>query len=412
MLFDRSANQLLTIAIEHGIIDISRIQDTVDNMRKDTYLKKHNAESKIWEGKDGRWYTRVRNRDDTRRLISRSTKADLEQAIISHYEDLETQYETFIDVYSEWRKFHDQMIGDNSISKYDNDMKRFFVNRPLCCSMRITDIKEDDVSVFIRNIIEELRLCKTTTKRMMGYMQNTFLFAMRHNIITSNPMQFLLPKEFYRYCYESERSKKPQVFRNDEISLLNEEFKHCREEGSNYIPFYAVEMAFLTGMRVGELSALTWDSVSDTEIIIDKSEKTNRKTKERYIDKTKNGKVRTFPVTEDIKQLLIDVRNVENRNGWVCEWVFADASGRVSSSRISSCIKNRCKTLHIDQKGIHSFRKTLNSHVKSDGVSTSVAASLFGHSEEVNNEYYTFDVTDVETKKRIVEKVNSEMRKL
>ena len=34
-----------------------------------------------------------------------------------------------------------------------------------------------------------------------------------------------------------------------------------------------------------------------------------------------------------------------------------------------------------------------------------VSASLLGHSPEVNNTYYTFDVTDFERKREAVEKV-------
>ena len=54
-------------------------------------------------------------------------------------------------------------------------------------------------------------------------------------------------------------------------------------------------------MRVGELSALRWDGITDKYIMIDKSEKYNRRTKEYYIDTTKNGKERIFPVTKEIK---------------------------------------------------------------------------------------------------------------
>ena len=67
---------------------------------------------------------------------------------------------------------------------------------------------------------------------------------------------------------------------------------------------YAVQLAMLTGFRVGELAALRWDSITDDYIIVDKSEKYNRKTREYYIDKTKNKKIREYPITPEIRQLL------------------------------------------------------------------------------------------------------------
>ena len=53
------------------------------------------------------------------------------------------------------------------------------------------------------------------------------------------------------------------------------------------------------------ISALTWNDITEDGIIIDKSEKYNRKTKEYYIDSTKNGKERIFPMTMQIKNCLI-----------------------------------------------------------------------------------------------------------
>lgn len=54
--------------------------------------------------------------------------------------------------------------------------------------------------------------------------------------------------------------------------------------------------------------------------------------------------------------------------------------------------------------------KTLNSKMRCEGVSAPVAAALFGHSSEVNQEYYTFDVSDLDEKTRIVSKINAQIQ--
>ncbi|MCD8121296.1 MAG: hypothetical protein LUE65_03515 [Clostridiales bacterium] len=41
-------------------------------------------------------------------------------------------------------------------------------------------------------------------------------------------------------------------------------------------------------------------------------------------------------------------------------------------------------------------------------MSATVAASLLGHSREVNEKYYTFDITNIEQKTAIVSKINKE----
>ena len=194
------------------------------------------------------------------------------------------------------------------------------------------------------------------------------------------------------------------------MAKLNHEFTRDYANKPWYIPTYAVVLASLTGMRVGELSALRWEDIENGKIIIRNSEKYDRKAKEYFISSTKNDKVRSFPITEEIEKLLESVKNAEIEYGYYCEWIFANENGRVHAPVISSCIKNKCRIAGITEKGIHALRKTVNSKMRHNGVSKSVASSLLGHTEEVNEKYYTFDVSSMEEKKCIVSKVNQDMR--
>ena len=60
----------------------------------------------------------------------------------------------------------------------------------------------------------------------------------------------------------------------------------------------------------------------------------------------------------------------------------------------------------MEEKGIHAFRRTVNSKMRCSGVPATVAASLLGHTEEVNENYYTYDVSSFAEKQRIVEQIN------
>ena len=147
----------------------------------------------------------------------------------------------------------------------------------------------------------------------------------------------------------------------------------------------------------------------ESYIVINKSEKYNRQTKEYYIDSTKNGKNRIFPMTDEIRTLLDMIKRVEMKHGFICEWVFANEGGRIHAPVISSCSKNKCKQIGIDEKGIHAFRRTVNSKLRCNGVSATVAASLLGHTEEVNEQYYTFDVSSIQEKAEIVSNINKKI---
>ena len=53
-------------------------------------------------------------------------------------------------------------------------------------------------------------------------------------------------------------------------------------------------------------------------------------------------------------------------------------------------------------KSIHAIRRTFNSNLKCNGVSTTVASSLLGHTERVNEQNYTYDVTGMAEKIAVI----------
>lgn len=399
-----SNENLLKYAMEHGMIDMLCIQEQIKMNKRKELIEKHPY--KIWEGKDGKWRTYL-SQNSNRKMIKRNTQREIEDIVIKHYTEMQEKEipKTFDYVYWNWRSVQDKMISENSVSKYNTDYKRYFENE--CFSQKnVENITEEDIKVFITDKVKSLKLCKKASKTLFGYIKNTLKSAMINKIISDDPMKFLEAKQFYKYCTESEVSREKKLISNSDMKMLYQRFLDDYEKHPEYIPTYAVHFASLTGMRVGEISALSWDCITDTYIIINKSEKYNRKTKEYYIDKTKNGKDRIFPITEDIRILLEMVKRAELQNGYICEWVFANENGRVHAPVISSCAKNKCLQLGIDVKGIHSYRKTINSKLRCDGVSATVAASLLGHSVEVNEQYYTFDITGIEQKGQIISKIS------
>ena len=72
--------------------------------------------------------------------------------------------------------------------------------------------------------------------------------------------------------------------------LLCEQLQEDYKNQPEYIPSYAVELAILTGMRVGEIAALTWDCISEDGILINKSAKYNRKTNAYLLMKPRTKK--------------------------------------------------------------------------------------------------------------------------
>lgn len=397
-------------AIECGIIDEAYVRERIENMKREQILEQHSY--KITQGKDGNWRTYVK--DSTKpsgcRLIKKSTEKKLQDELVKYYGEQKNKALTFKDVYFQWREVQEKLVTDNTAYKYDTDYNRFLKDSAFE-QLPIARITEDIIKVFFHDSIKQNNLTKGAFKKLYGYVNNTFAKAYREKIIIENPMIHFVCKQFYTYCEEVDKPIEKQIFSEEEENLILEKLHSEYVSKPNYMPNYAVEFASLTGMRVGEIVALKWEDIHTegklSYFVINKSEKYNRKTKEYFIDKTKNKKIRKFPIDDKIKRFLFEVKKVQFKYGFYGEWVFANEEGRIHAPVVSSCIKNKCRQLNITERGIHAFRKTLNSELRCSGVSEVVASALLGHSPQVNREYYTFDTSSMQDKTEIIARIHA-----
>ena len=112
-------------------------------------------------------------------------------------------------------------------------------------------------------------------------------------------------------------------------------------------------------------------------------------------------------MTDKIRKLLSEIHTLAVENGFFCEYVFGNENGQTHKTAISDCCRNKSHQAGIDGKCIHAIRRTLNSRLRTNGVSAAVAASMLGHTEEVNERNYTYDASDIEYKKRELERAQA-----
>lgn len=398
-------------AIENGIIDLEHVQEEMNMKEREKKLEEHPYS--IWNGKNGKWYTYLPDETKERGKVlkKRSSRKEIENVVVDFWKAHEQKEKIYVfnDIYYMWRSVQDQLVSENSVAKYDTDYNRFFKGTEFA-NQKMKEIDEDCVRIFMCQMIKKCRLGRESTRKLYGYISNTIKCARKKSIVVGNPLEFLQSKDFYKYCTEMYKPDSKKIISKGDMKELQKQFRKDHMKKPNYIPTYAVELASLTGMRVGELAALMWEDITDEYIVINKSEKSNRTKTEFFIDKTKNGKIRFFPMTQDIKKLLEQVKLVEQKYDYFCEWVFANENGRIHAPMISACSKAKCRQLGIDGKGIHAYRKTLNSNLRCRGVSATVAASMLGHTKEVNEQYYTFDVTDMNERAEIISEINADTR--
>lgn len=93
------SNEILQFIISNGIIDINDVRNCMEDMKRKELLEKHPY--KIWEGKDGKWYTYLPDQKKGRALKKRTTQKAIEDDVVSYLKS-ELENPTLAEVFNEW----------------------------------------------------------------------------------------------------------------------------------------------------------------------------------------------------------------------------------------------------------------------------------------------------------------------
>ncbi len=403
------------------MIDLSYVQEQVEMNRRNLLLNRHPYA--IWEGNDGKWYTYLPDEERGRVLRKRTNEKAIEDLIVEYYsqqskreskvkernEKIENRFDSN---FAAWKnKQIAYGVSNNTVSRYEYDYKRFFSGTDFE-KKDIRNITEEDITIFIISKIKELNLKEKAGKALWGYISGVFRSARINKRIDDDPCRYVDTKSFFKFYNKESKPAESRVLNDAEIDMLMRRIESDHKEKPWYMPSYAVELSAYTGMRAGELSGLEWKNVflDKKYIEISRSEKYDRVKKEYYMSSTKTGKSRRFPISAEIMDLFHRIKEVQREYGSYGDFVFSTSDGQVHGKTISDCMRNKCIQIGMGEtKGIHAIRRTVNSKIRCAGVSSTVAASLLGHTEEVNNSNYTYDITGMEYKMEVIEKMNKEM---
>lgn len=413
-----SRTDILKQALENGIIDMDSLCMQLEELNRNRILKEVHT-SKIWCGKSqskGRiynyYYTYLpdRKKPGKKKLIKRSTLEKLEDTIVEHYSsDNESHEKLFRDVFSDWLEFKSKIVSDGTVYHYRADYKRFFKDTDFE-NTAVSAINEETILAFLSDRVKRLELTQRAMKALGGYINEVLESAVANRYISSNPYTLAKPKLrlIAKQCVlRKPKSEGERTLTPSEIKALVSQLYREYERKPGYISPYAIELALLTGMRIGELSALRWSDITDV-ITVRSSEKAHRPENGSIyytVEGTKTGRERQIPLTAAMSDLFRRIAEAEKNAGYSkdTEFVFINGDGRIKSVNIDRCLERKCKQAGIERKTIHDIRRTVNSALRGIGVTAPVAASLMGHTPEVNENYYTYDTSELESKRLLLE---------
>lgn len=258
---------------------------------------------------------------------------------------------------------------------------------PYIESVRVNQITHSDIQ-FMVNDLSDKGLSYSTVKKAYEAVGGCLRYYRIKNGTAFNPCEgIVMPQNIkksgsdIKYFVEEERKK------------------ICDRAMAVYptgTPVYRLGGAFIllmyTGMRVGELCALTWDDIDFEERTINVSKTAVEMTviepdgsKHRPVviqenTKTVNG-IRTIPMSERAYNALLDIRKVTGNE----EYLMTSSNHKhIRPTRMNETFNGLLETAGVKGKdesyGVHTLRHTFASMLFDKGCEVKVVSELLGHS--------------------------------
>ena len=293
-------------------------------------------------------------------------------------QELPTLDKSIVEHFEEWVKNYRNMDCEKDIDYYStrNMMKRWGVF---------------DTSTIVHQFGKETFSAKTYNRRLT-LLKAFFKWAKKNTIVVENPLEDVLPKKVRkiekpnrRPFTEEEIKKILDAIKSDKFCSRYIVFKH-----SHYYPFVfflfktGTRNAEAVGLRVKHINLLT-NAIHIKEVLARSIKGTNAAARIRK--ETKNGKHRIFPLTEDLKKVLLPMLANKNPD----DLVFTSHTGlAIDDSMFQKRIFRKIlKSLKIEHRVLYACRHTFNSRCIEIGISPVTTAFLMGNNPETALRNYT-----------------------
>lgn len=254
--------------------------------------------------------------------------------------------------------------------------------------MKVKDIKESDIATFYKDLLKR-GLAVSTLDSIQTVLHQVLNVAFKDDVIRRNPSDEALKK--------IKRANPPEKKK----ALTPEELVRFRSVIAGSVWYPVFEVMSWTGMRVGEVTGLTWDDIDRKEGVIHvRRTLTYYKDAEdghmvRAINSTKTpASFRDLPLNDHILKAL----DFQKENCPECTEVVDGMSGFIFGTRFHGCqhqgvlnkalrriIKdaNAEKTADvlIPYFSCHTLRRTYATNLCRAGVNIAVVMKLMGHND-------------------------------
>ena len=392
-------NEILRFIISNGMLNLSDVQNSIEAMKKKELLEKHPY--KIWQSKDGKWYTYLPDEKKGRVLKKRTTQRAIEDDVVQYWKS-QTENPTINEVFGEW---NDRRLELNKISKATHLRNKQVFNRhyKIFGEKRIKQVSAEEFEEFLEEQIPEHQLTakafsnlKTVTKGFLKRAKKRKLILFNidelfQDLDTSDVDFKKIIKEDYEEVFDEKEMSLMMQYLKDNLDMVN----------------IGILLMFVTGARVGEIVTLKHGDFDGNTFKIRRTETRFLGEDKKYVYDVKEfpksqAGVRTAIIPEDFSWLVKAVRR-QNPFG---DYIFVRNGRRISTQSVRMRLKRICEKLKIYHKSPHKIRKTYGTILLDNHLDNKLIMGQMGHTDILCTEnHYHRNRKSVDQKLQIISSI-------
>lgn len=396
MDFTPETLEILADAFKCGIINKEDVLKEVKMKQDEKIINQHPY--KINQGKNGRWYTYLRDPESPkgRRQIAKSTKEKIYEAILADYNQRNKKNDlnsiTLENLYEKWMIWRrDTGTALKTITENKNEWNRFLKSNPIA-HKKVREIRMYDLEDFFMQITTNHAITYKRLTNVKSMLNGLFKYGIRIALINDSPMHNVDFAQFQTRC-------KPENSVKDIYTLAEREAILQYLSAKTDIYSFAVQLAFYLCVRVGELITLKKSDIDiqDNKIYILRSARKQQilqddltfspveYTVEERIKGNKAQGFRFIPLTPQSKKLIEKIMDLYPdgdylfmRNGHT---LYTDSFNRYLKDKV-------CMPLKIPYRSSHQIRFTVATLLYEAGIPINQISAMLGHSETRTTMHY------------------------